>query len=238
MAGHATSTGRFGFFSNHYVKIYLLLLALLAVSIIGPTFEILFVTLITAFGVAVIKAWLVIKHFMHLTIERVMPKLVLAASVLLLALFWGGVAPDVQLHDGRMWENDAAKAATARGIAEPHAEEEAEHVAEAEEGDHAVGGAGAGVSYAGLVPSSKSIDNVLPGGYNFAHAAFWTVLVMVAIGTNAVAIMLSIGLLLLAFETLSKIPMLQRIVGPMLERILRLPGMSRIRSFLPGGQET
>ena len=93
------------------------------------------------------------------------------------------------------------------------------------------------MSYAGLVPTAKSNDNALPGGYNFVHAAFWTVVVLVAIGTNAVAIILSIGILLLALETLSRIPILQRIAGPILERILRLPGMGRIRSFLPGGQE-
>ena len=259
MAGHSEDKG---FFGNHYVKVYLLLLVLLAVSIVGPLVGerldqevVIFgrqfglgitLTLITAFGIAVVKAWLVIKNFMHLTIERVVPKLFLAASVLLLALFWGGVAPDVQLHEGRMWENDAAKAAVDRGIpSEEYGEEEeyaaeVEHVADAEpaaEGEHAAGGAGVEVSYAGLVPTAKSNDNALPGGYNLVHAAFWSVVVLVAIGTNAVAIILSIGILLLALETLSRIPMLQRIVGPILERVLRLPGMGRIRSLLTGGQE-
>ena len=212
------------------------------VTIFGVEFGLgITLTLITAFGIAVVKAWLVIKNFMHLTIERVVPKLFLAASVLLLALFWGGVAPDVQLHEGRMWENDAAKAAVARGIPgeeEYAAEEEhaadVEHVADAE---HADEGAGAEVSYAGLVPTAKTTANLLPGGYNFVHAAFWTVVVLVAIGTNAVAIILSIGILLLALETLMKIPMLQRMVGPVLERLMRLPGVGRIRKLLPGGQE-
>ena len=241
MAGHSEDKGLFG---NHYVRVYVVLLVLLAVSIVGPfvgeglnrqvevfgrTFSLgIVITLITAFGIAVVKAWLVIKNFMHLTIERVVPKLFLAASVLLLALFWGGVAPDVQLHSGRMWENDAAQAAVDRGIAEPEEHAEEEHV---EEGDHAE------VSYAGLVPTAKTTANLLPGGYNFVHAAFWTVVVLVAIGTNAVAIILSIGILLLALETLMKIPMLQRMVGPVLEKLLRLPGVGRIRKLLPGGQE-
>ncbi|MDE2752187.1 MAG: hypothetical protein OXI83_06390 [Gemmatimonadota bacterium] len=245
MAGHSEDKG---FFGNHYVRVYALLLVLLAVSIVGPwvgetldqdvaIFGVQFglgitLTLITAFGIAVVKAWLVIKNFMHLTIERVVPKLFLAASVLLLALFWGGVAPDVQLHDGRMWENDAAKAAVARGIPveEEYAAEE-EYTAEEEHG------AEVAVSYAGLVPTAKSNDNALPGGYNFVHAAFWTVVVLVAIGTNAVAIILSIGILLLLLEMMSRIPLVQRIAGPILERVLRLPGMGRIRSLLPGGQE-
>jgi len=43
--------------------------------------------------------------------------------------------------------------------------------------------------------------DLVPGGYYFTHAIFWTVVAMVAIGTNAVAIILSIGLGLLVFET-------------------------------------
>lgn len=43
--------------------------------------------------------------------------------------------------------------------------------------------------------------DLVPGGYYFTHAIFWTVVGMVAIGTNAVAIILSIGLGLLVFET-------------------------------------
>ena len=242
MAGHSEDKGLFG---NHYVRVYAVLLVLLAISIVGPVvggalnrqvdvlgmqFSLgIVITLVTAFGIAVIKAWLVIKNFMHLTIERVIPKLFLAASVLLLALFWGGVAPDVQNHDGRMWENDAAKEAVARGIpSEDHGDEE--HVAEgdhADEDDHAED-----VTHASLVPTAKSNDNLLAGGYNFTHGAFWTVVVLVAIGTNAVAIILSIGLVLLILEMLSRIPMLQRFVGPVLGLVDRLPGVGRIRRFL------
>lgn len=46
--------------------------------------------------------------------------------------------------------------------------------------------------------------NLLPGGYNFIHVVFWTVVAMVAVGTNAVAIILSIGLGLLVFESATK----------------------------------
>lgn len=48
------------------------------------------------------------------------------------------------------------------------------------------------------------MGDLLPGGYNFTHAVFWTVIGMVAVGTNAVAIILSIGLVLLAFETITQ----------------------------------
>ena len=41
----------------------------------------------------------------------------------------------------------------------------------------------------------------VPGGYLFTHLIFWTVVAMVAVGTNAVAIILSIGIGVLLFET-------------------------------------
>ena len=237
MAPHSDS-GSGSWFSNHYVKIYLILLGLLVISIVGPEVAprlgegqfpglgirvVTFVTLVTAFGIAVVKAWLVVKHFMHLSIERPIAKWFLAASVLLMALFWGGIAPDVQNHSGANWENVAAQAAVARGLSEPEAhgnEGEAHDAGAAGEAGaaHDVEAAGttdahddeaphgsegdAGGSEAGLVPTAKSNANLLPGGYNFTHAAFWSVVGLVAVGTNAVAILLSIGAGLLILETL------------------------------------
>ena len=46
--------------------------------------------------------------------------------------------------------------------------------------------------------------DLVPGGYLFTHAIFWTVVGMVAVGTNAVAIILSVGLGLLVVETLTQ----------------------------------
>lgn len=190
-----------GWLSNHYVKIYLVLLVLLIVSVLGPEVAPLagegemlgiriatVVMLTTAFGIAVVKAWLVVKNFMHLSIERPIVKWFLAASVLLLALFWGGIAPDVQSHEGANWENMAARAAVERGIAEPE-----DHGAEAEHAEEK--------PPPSLVPTSKPTGSLLPGGYNFTHVAFWTVVALVAVGTNAVAVMLSIGAGLLVLET-------------------------------------
>ncbi|HUP52050.1 MAG TPA: hypothetical protein VM198_06205 [Longimicrobiales bacterium] len=45
--------------------------------------------------------------------------------------------------------------------------------------------------------------DLVPGGYVFTHLIFWTVVAMVAVGTNAVAIILSIGLGLLLLETVT-----------------------------------
>ena len=164
-----------------------MLLGLLVVSILGPTLEIQIVTLITAFGIAVVKANLVVRHFMHLSIEKPLIKWLLAASVILMALMWAGVAPDVQNHEGLRWTNTAAQAAVARGIEEPAAEHE-----EAAE-DHS--------DEAGAAVGAPVRRGPLPGGYNFTHLVFWSVLALVAVGTNAVAIMLSVGAGLLALET-------------------------------------
>ncbi len=205
MSAHSDPSA--GWLSNHYVKVYLALLVLLVVSILGPEVaprlgqgEIpgvgirlsTFAMLVTAFGIAVVKAWLVVKNFMHLSIERPIAKWFLAASVLLLALFWGGIAPDVQSHAGANWENVAARAAVERGIASPddHADD---HAAEAGRSEEA--------APPSLVPTSKSTGHLLPGGYNFTHLAFWTVVALVAVGTNAVAIMLTVGAGLLVLET-------------------------------------
>lgn len=42
--------------------------------------------------------------------------------------------------------------------------------------------------------------DLVPGGYLFTHLVFWTVVGLVALGTNAVAIILSVGLVLLLLE--------------------------------------
>ena len=48
------------------------------------------------------------------------------------------------------------------------------------------------------------MSDLVPGGYLFTHAIFWTVVAMVAVGTNAVAIILMIGLGLLVVESVTK----------------------------------
>ena len=120
----------------NYKKIYFTLLFLLVVSIIGPEFGIVWVTLVTAFGVAVVKAYLVIENFMHLRWEKKLMKWMLTSSLVVMALMFFGISPDVMRHEGRNWVNEAAIAATERGIGgegEVVAEETTE-VAETEPG--------------------------------------------------------------------------------------------------------
>lgn len=42
--------------------------------------------------------------------------------------------------------------------------------------------------------------DLVPGGYVFTHLVFWTVIALVILGTNAVGIMLTVGLVLLGLE--------------------------------------
>ena len=46
--------------------------------------------------------------------------------------------------------------------------------------------------------------NLLPGGYTFTHIVSWTVVAMVAVGTNVVPIVLSVGIVLLFLESVGK----------------------------------
>jgi len=45
---------------------------------------------------------------------------------------------------------------------------------------------------------------MLPGGYNFIHLAFWFVVLLVAVGTNLIPILLTLGLGLLFLEAIGK----------------------------------
>lgn len=174
----------------NYKKIYFVLLGLLVISILGPEAGILWVTLITAFGIALIKANLVVQNFMHLRWEKRIMKWMLSTSVVLMFLLFAGVAPDVMKHEGTRWVNDAALAATARGIEAPHAEGEtaaADHAEEPAAGEvaavaeeqafdargayatvcttcHGPAGAGDGPGAAALNPKPA----------NFGEAAFWS----------------------------------------------------------------
>jgi hypothetical protein len=47
----------------------------------------------------------------------------------------------------------------------------------------------------------ESMRDLVPGGYLFTHLVFWTVVGLVAVGTNAVAIILMVGLGMMVVET-------------------------------------
>jgi hypothetical protein len=43
---------------------------------------------------------------------------------------------------------------------------------------------------------------MLPGGYDFIHLLFWPIVAMIAVGTNLIPIMLSVGIGILLLETI------------------------------------
>ena len=87
----------------NYVKIWYWLLVLLAISVAGPMLEVPSITLITAFGIAIIKAFLVAANFMHLKFEKKIIWLLLILSLCLLGVFFFGTAPDVMMTEGDQW---------------------------------------------------------------------------------------------------------------------------------------
>jgi hypothetical protein len=46
--------------------------------------------------------------------------------------------------------------------------------------------------------------DLLPGGYNFMHMVFWSVMMLVGVGTMTVATILVVGLGLLFLESVGK----------------------------------
>ena len=87
----------------NYVKIWYWLLVLLAISVAGPMLEVPALTLITAFGIAIIKSFLVAANFMHLKFEKKIIWLLLIMSLCLLGVFFFGTAPDVMMTEGDQW---------------------------------------------------------------------------------------------------------------------------------------
>lgn len=123
--GHSES----GAHAHHgpYVRIWAILLALLVVSVAGPLVAALIehrptaiaITLSTAFGIAVVKAYMVVKNFMHIDFtKRFVPYLVVT-MVLFMVLLFAGTAPDVMKVKGLNWEKPAWIEANAEAAAHP-----------------------------------------------------------------------------------------------------------------------
>ncbi|MBT6176614.1 MAG: cytochrome C oxidase subunit IV family protein [Deltaproteobacteria bacterium] len=116
--------------SAHYFSVFKLLVIFFIISFIGPfiadfmTEQLgvphivgFLLTMITAFGVAFLKARLVIVHFMHLPQEKPYIGYILQTCLVLIAIFIAGVMVDVLNHEGQNWTNDSAKAAVENGKA-------------------------------------------------------------------------------------------------------------------------
>lgn len=134
--------GHAGGHHTNYVKVWAVLVGLLIVSVAGPMIGIPVLTLITAFGIAFVKAYIVATRFMHINVEKKIIPYMCGAMLALMALMVGAVSPDVMKHEGARWENRAAKESVERGMklhpghhggaAEHHVEGASEHKGEAE----------------------------------------------------------------------------------------------------------
>jgi len=90
----------------NYVRIWAILVALLIVSVVGSLSHIPDVVLIAAFGVALVKAYLVAKNFMHVNVEKRWVPYLLIMCLLFIAILFAGVAPDVMKHAGLNWNKN------------------------------------------------------------------------------------------------------------------------------------
>lgn len=106
MSEHADETTDHGEHAHHgnYVKIWAILVVLLVISILGPELGHPTITLVTAFGIAVVKAYLVVKHFMHLPVAPRFVGYLVATGLLFMLMFFAGTAPDVMRLEGTHWE--------------------------------------------------------------------------------------------------------------------------------------
>lgn len=97
---------------TNYVKIWGILVVLLVISVLGPMAEIRWLTLLTAFGIACVKAYLVADKFMHI---NQMPKFInyiVVSCLVLMLLFFTATAPDVMNDQGTNWEKPTWVAGT------------------------------------------------------------------------------------------------------------------------------
>src|SRR5262245_42322228 len=106
----------------NYVKIWAILLGLLVVSVVGPFVGIKAVTLITAFGIAVVKAYLVVTNFMHINVEKRYIVYMVTTCLIFMLLFFAGSAPDVMKPAGANWTKPDSYWHTVIPL-EPHAGE-------------------------------------------------------------------------------------------------------------------
>ncbi len=93
----------------NYIKIWGWLVVLLAISVAGPFLGHPLVTLATAFGIAVVKAYLVAKNFMHVNVQKSFVAYILLTCLVFMMLLFAGAAPDVMKAEGDNWYKPEAE---------------------------------------------------------------------------------------------------------------------------------
>ena len=80
------------------------LVILLCVSVAGPFLGIFWVTMVTAFGIACVKAYMVATRFMHISFEPKFVTYIVVTALVFMLLFFAATAPDVMQAEGTQWE--------------------------------------------------------------------------------------------------------------------------------------
>jgi caa(3)-type oxidase subunit IV len=90
-----------------YFKTYVMLMILMFLSIAGyeagNLAGIQAIALFSAFGIAVVKAYLVASRFMHLNIEKRYVVYMLTTCLAFMFLFYTAISPDIQRDTGTNW---------------------------------------------------------------------------------------------------------------------------------------
>ena len=97
----------------NYIRIWFVLVLLLIVSVAGPMLGHPVITLITAFGIACVKAYMVARNFMHINLEQRYVSYVIITVLVFMFLFFAGTAPDVMKAEGSGWVKPSWLAGTA-----------------------------------------------------------------------------------------------------------------------------
>lgn len=95
--------------ASRYINIWWVLVGLLIISVLGPMAEIKWLTLITAFGIALIKATMVCAYYMHLNVEKRYIWYLLLTVVVFMLILFSGLAPDIMRDEGTNWKNMGSK---------------------------------------------------------------------------------------------------------------------------------
>jgi len=113
-----------------YIKIWAVILILFGISIsVAILSHNRPLVLFTAFGIAVVQAFLVAAYFMHLNVEKRYAWYILPSMVLALVMFYAGTMADVNRPSGQNWV-----ATDTMRIIKEHEGQPAEH--SGEHGEH------------------------------------------------------------------------------------------------------
>lgn len=98
MSGHST---------QKYFKVYFILLVLFLISYIVPETmpDNKTMVLLSAFGIAIVKALMVCAYFMHLNTEKKFVWYLLITCLTMMYLFYIALVPDIMRKEGHNWKS-------------------------------------------------------------------------------------------------------------------------------------